>query len=80
MNTENHKTWSSPEAVAAAMYEVVSRGRRIPIRVPLGPDAWGLIKDEIRQVNTDLDELKELSERVRNTKQLGSTQFLRKVE
>lgn len=78
LNVDNHKTWSSPQSVAAAMYEVVSRGQRIPIRVPLGPDAWGLIKDEIKQVDKDLDELRYLSESVGNAKQFDSIHFIRK--
>ena len=60
------------------MYEVVSRGQRIPIRVPLGPDSWGLIKDEVKQVDKDLDELRYLSESVGNAKQFDSIQFIRK--
>jgi len=60
------------------MYEVVSRGQRIPIRVPLGPDAWGLIKDEVKQVDKDLDELRYLSESVGNAKQFDSIHFIRK--
>ncbi|KAH8654731.1 hypothetical protein BGZ61DRAFT_571546 [Ilyonectria robusta] len=78
MNEENRKTWSSPEAVAAGMYEVVSRGRRIPLRVPLGPDAWGLVKEEIKHIDQDLNESKDLSCQVGSAQQFESIQFLRK--
>ena len=78
LDIDNQSTWSSPQSVAMAMYEVVSRGQRIPIRVPLGPDAWGLIKDEIKQVDNALDEFRYLSESVGHAKQFDSIQFLRK--
>jgi hypothetical protein len=61
------------------MVEVASRGQRIPIRVPLGPDAWGMIKAEVDKIGKELEELKELSEGVGNPKQLGSITFLNKA-
>ena len=38
----------------------------------------GLIKDEVKQVDKDLDELRYLSESVGNAKQFDSIQFIRK--
>jgi len=78
-NADMRKKWALPEAIAEAMVEVVSRGQRIPIRVPLGPDAWGMIKAELNKVGKELDELKELSESVGHPEQLGSIDFLRKA-
>lgn len=78
LNEDNRKTWSSPESVAAGMYEVVSRCQIIPLRVPLGPDAWGLMKEEIKHIDQELDELKDLSCHVGSGQQLESIDFLRK--
>lgn len=53
--------WANPESVAAAMYELVSRGQRIPIRLPLGSDSWEMIMADIDKTKKELQELKELS-------------------
>lgn len=58
---DSPKSWASAEDAAAAMYELVSRGKRIPIRVPLGADAWGAIKQELSDIDRDLEEIKEIS-------------------
>lgn len=47
--------------MAAAMYHVVSRGRPLPIRVPLGHDAWGMIMLDLENIKKDLEELKPIS-------------------
>ncbi|EJT70151.1 hypothetical protein GGTG_12324 [Gaeumannomyces tritici R3-111a-1] len=58
--------WARPEAVARAMFKVVAdagsgaRGR-IPIRLPLGVDAYAIIKRAVADVERDLEEFKELS-------------------
>ena len=61
---KSRETWAEPGAVAAAMYKIVSRGERIPIRVPLGVDAWSMIMADIRNVGKELEEMKKLSESV----------------
>ena len=76
---ENRSTWTSPEAIAAAMYKIVSRGQRIPIRVPLGADSYGLIMMDLEHVRKDLDELKEISTGVGDAKQLDAIDFLQKA-
>lgn len=58
---KSRETWVEPEAIAAAMYAVVSRGERIPIRVPLGSDAYSMIVADIEAVKKELEELKTLS-------------------
>ena len=73
------QTWALPSAVVSAMHEIVARGQRIPVRVPLGPDAWGMLKAEVTQISEALDELKELSEGVGNPKQLGTIDFLKRL-
>ena len=58
---KSRETWAEPEAIAAAMYQIVSRGERIPIRVPLGSDAWSMIMADIEGVKKELEDMKELS-------------------
>lgn len=53
--------WAEPEAIAAAMYRIVSRGERIPIRVPLGVDAHQMIIADIESTEKELEGLKDLS-------------------
>lgn len=74
------ESWARPEAVAEVVHEIVARGERIPLRVPLGPDAWGMIKAEVEQIGRELDEVKELSESVGDPRQLGSIDFLRNAQ
>lgn len=69
--------WAEPSAIAAAMYQVVSRGKRVPIRVPLGADAWGLIAGNLENTKDDLDEIKDISHSVGDPKQLESIHFLK---
>ncbi|KAI1343500.1 NAD(P)-binding protein [Xylariaceae sp. FL0016] len=75
---ENRAAFADAGDVAAAMYRVVSRGQRIPIRVALGPDSFGMISREIDNVKRDLDEMKEISLSVGDPKQLETINFLRK--
>ncbi|KAI1340832.1 short-chain dehydrogenase/reductase-like protein SDR [Xylariaceae sp. FL0016] len=51
----------APEDVARTIYHVVSRGQQIPLRVPLGPIAWGLIKKKSDGLVKDLEDIKEIS-------------------
>ncbi|KAI0882905.1 short-chain dehydrogenase [Annulohypoxylon maeteangense] len=69
--------WAEPSAIAAAMYHVVSRRKRIPIRVPLGADSWGLIDGDLKNTKGDLDEIKDISYSVGDPKQLESIHFLK---
>ncbi|OBT82193.1 hypothetical protein VE02_09634 [Pseudogymnoascus sp. 03VT05] len=76
---ENRCSWAEPDAIAAAMYRLISRGHRIPIRVPLGADAYGMITMDIESIKKDLDEFKEISLSVGEAKQLESINFLQKA-
>ena len=74
---QGRSMWSEPSALAAAIYHVVGRGLRIPIRVPLGADAWGMISKDLEDIKKDLDELKEVSLGVGDQKQLETIDFLK---
>ncbi|KAI1373179.1 NAD(P)-binding protein [Hypoxylon crocopeplum] len=77
LSEQGRSSWSEPSAIAAAIYHIVSRGQRIPIRVPLGADAWGMIAKDLEDTKKDLDELKEVSLGVGDLKQLDSISFLK---
>ncbi|RAL05203.1 SDR family oxidoreductase [Aspergillus ibericus CBS 121593] len=77
-NEENRRLWAKPDKIAAAIYRLVSRGQRIPIRVPLGADARGMILMELEGVRRDLEEMEELSLSVGDAEQLDSIAFLQK--
>ncbi|KAI4592713.1 hypothetical protein KJ359_010472 [Pestalotiopsis sp. 9143b] len=74
---QGRELWAEPSALAAAIYHVVGRGSRIPIRVPLGADAWGLVAQDIEQIKKELDELKDISMGVGDPKQLETIDFLK---
>lgn len=74
---QGRSLWAEPSAIAAAIYHVIGRGSRIPIRVPLGADAWGMISKDLEDVKKDLDELKIISLSVGNAKQLDAIDFLK---
>ncbi|KAI1480291.1 NAD(P)-binding protein [Daldinia eschscholtzii] len=74
---EGRRFWSEPNDLAAAIHLIVSRGQRIPIRVPLGPDSWGMIAKDLEDTKKDLDELKEISLSVGDPKQLETINFLK---
>lgn len=77
LDERSRETWAEPSAIAAAVYHVISRGQRIPIRVPLGSDSWGMIAKDLEDTKKDLDELKEISLGVGDAKQLDSINFLK---
>jgi hypothetical protein len=71
-------TRTTPLSVAAAIYEMVSRGKRIPIRLPLGSDSWAIINAKVEQITQELQELKELSFGASDEKWVASVDPLRK--
>ncbi|CAJ2509045.1 Uu.00g140710.m01.CDS01 [Anthostomella pinea] len=79
MDPKNCEMWAEPTAIAAAIHKLVSRGQKIPIRVPLGADAWGMINMDIDNIKKELEELKDISLSVGEAKQLDSIGFLRKT-
>ncbi|KAI1080536.1 NAD(P)-binding protein [Whalleya microplaca] len=79
LNEQNRSAWSEPASIAAAIYLIVSRGQRIPIRVPLGSDARGMIMMDLENVKKDLEELEDISLGVGEARQLGTIHFLQKA-
>ncbi|KAF3061942.1 hypothetical protein GL218_03290 [Daldinia childiae] len=77
LDEEHRKFWSEPSDLAAAMYKIVSRGQRIPIRVPLGADSWGMIAKDLEDTKKDLEDLKEISLGVGDPRQLDTINFLK---
>jgi hypothetical protein len=50
-----------PDAVARVLYEVASKGEKIPLHLPLSMNAFGLIKGQFDVRLRALDEVKEIS-------------------
>jgi len=50
-----------PSAVAESIFNIASRGERVPLRLPLGVNAWKLAKSRFEGIIGDLDKVKELS-------------------
>lgn len=61
---KSRETWAEPHSIAAAMYKLVSRGEKIPIRLPLGSDSWEMIMADVDATKKELESLKELSSSV----------------
>lgn len=72
------KNWAEVDDVTKAMYAIVANGKEIPLRVPLGPDAWGMLKLENDKSARELEELREFSTGVGKKGQFESLQFLQK--
>ncbi|KAI1104017.1 NAD(P)-binding protein [Jackrogersella minutella] len=79
LDSRNRRTWGSPDAVAAAIYQIVSRGKRIPTRLPLGSDAFGMSLAELDNIKKDLEEFKDISLGVGDPSQLDTITFLRRA-
>ncbi|RWA12183.1 hypothetical protein EKO27_g2939 [Xylaria grammica] len=62
-NPDMQKTWTPPERVANAMYQVVAlaKSKPLPVRLPLTEGAWHVIKNEVAAVDKELEEVKALS-------------------
>lgn len=65
-NPESFKSYSKPENIAQAIHEIVSRGKEIPIRIPLGGSSWEMLRREIARMAEEFDAIKELSFSVDN--------------
>jgi hypothetical protein len=75
-NPTSQDMWAPPASIAACMYELVSRGQVIPLRQPLGPDAWMTIKAELPKTEKLLDEGKELAMRAGHSEQANWEKFM----
>lgn len=50
-----------PSGIAEAIYKIANRGERVPLRVPLGPTAWKMIKSKHEAALEELEKVKEVS-------------------
>ena len=50
-----------PSTIAEAIYNIASRGERVPLRLPLGPVAWKMAKSKFEGLLGELHAVKELS-------------------
>ncbi|KAI7781392.1 hypothetical protein LA080_014707 [Diaporthe eres] len=60
-NPEARKSWSRPEAMSAAIYEMASRGKPVPLRFPLGAVAWQVLRAKAESTVEEFAESKALS-------------------
>ncbi|KAI0485576.1 retinol dehydrogenase 8 [Xylaria cf. heliscus] len=60
-NEDLKKSFSSADDIARGMWELLTRGQKIPIRVPLGKDAWDCVVAEAEAVKKELEGLREFS-------------------
>ncbi|KAK4234082.1 hypothetical protein C8A03DRAFT_18951 [Achaetomium macrosporum] len=70
------KNFADVDVVTKAMYSIVASGKAIPLRVPLGPDAWGVLKMENDKNGKALDEWKEFAISAGKAGQLESLDFM----
>lgn len=66
---EVHKTWSPPEAMSKAIYEMASRGKPVPVRFPLGAVAWEVLRAKAERTMEEFEENKALGVGVDGTEQ-----------
>ena len=57
-----------------------AKGNKVPLRVPLGPDAWGMMKVEFGRMEEELEAVKSISTGVGHKEQLGSIAFLKTLD
>jgi NADP-dependent 3-hydroxy acid dehydrogenase YdfG len=69
--------WSDPVLVVQAVVKVVASDD-IPLRLPMGSDAWGLMKAEVERLDKEFEKWKAVSESSSGRLQLESVQFLKK--
>ncbi|KAI1427917.1 retinol dehydrogenase 8 [Xylaria sp. FL1777] len=60
-NLEIRKGFSSADDIARGMWEVVTRGKKILSRVPLGSDAWEAVAMEADKIKEEYEELRPFS-------------------
>ncbi|KAF7881103.1 uncharacterized protein EAF02_006994 [Botrytis sinoallii] len=50
-----------PNGIAETIYKIASRGEKVPLRLPLGPTAWKLIRQKYEGFLGELDAVKDIS-------------------
>ncbi|GAB1317078.1 hypothetical protein MFIFM68171_07288 [Madurella fahalii] len=74
---EAMKGWADAEVVVERIWELVEGGE-VPLRVPLGGDAWGVLRREYEQYTEELERWREFSVSAGKGGQLESIDFLGK--
>jgi NAD(P)-dependent dehydrogenase (short-subunit alcohol dehydrogenase family) len=70
-------TWGDPVLVVQAVVKVVA-SNDIPLRLPMGSDAWGMMKWEVEALEKLLEKWKAVSESSSDRQLLETVQFLKK--
>ncbi|KAK3301870.1 short-chain dehydrogenase [Chaetomium strumarium] len=73
---EASKNFADVDDVTKAMYSIVASGKEIPLRVPIGPDAWGVLKIENEKNGKALDEWKDFAISAGKAGQFESLDFM----
>lgn len=68
-NPEARKSWSRADAMSAAIYEMASRGKQVPVRFPLGAVAWEVLRAKAESTMAEFDLNRSLSTGVDGTGQ-----------
>jgi NAD(P)-dependent dehydrogenase (short-subunit alcohol dehydrogenase family) len=71
------KNWAEPEKMAEVLYTFLKKGGEMPLRLPLGSDAWGLLKAAVETEAKVLDGLRGVSCSMSGEEQLKSLGFLK---
>lgn len=60
-NMDLRKGFSSADDIARGMWELLTRGETIPLRVPLGKSSWEVVASEVENRKRELEGLREFS-------------------
>ncbi|KAI5918754.1 NAD(P)-binding protein [Camillea tinctor] len=71
--------FATPSEVAQALWAMMSAGRKLPMRLPLGTDAWAMVGMEIEEVRKELEAWKGVSCSVGDQRGLDMIEELRKI-
>jgi NAD(P)-dependent dehydrogenase (short-subunit alcohol dehydrogenase family) len=70
-------SFAEPEKVVDVLYKYVEKGGEMPLRLPLGSDAWGMLKAGAESNLEDLKRVKGISTSTSGKEQFESIAFLR---
>jgi NADP-dependent 3-hydroxy acid dehydrogenase YdfG len=76
-NPKAANDWADPILVVQILVKVVEAGD-IPLRLPIGRDAWGLMSDDVDKTRKEFDKWKSVSESSSSPEQVEGLEFLRK--
>ena len=69
-------TWADPEVVSRVLIKVAA-SEDVPLRLPSGGDAWGMISMDVDATRKELDKWRVVSESTTSTEQFRSIDFLK---